>query len=132
MPSNLEVVKSIYAAWERGDFSAADWADPDIDFAMAGGLIEGRWKGVAEMAAAWAAMLAAYDHLVAVPEEFRDLDGERVLVFLTNEGRGKESGIEIGPISTKAANVFRVREGKVTELILYWSRERAMEDLGLS
>ena len=132
MSANLDLVKSIYAAWEKGDFGSADRADPEIDFAMAGGLIEGRWKGIDEMADAWGAMLAAYDALIAVPEEFRELDEERVLVFLTNAGRGRESGIEIGPISTRAANVFKVRDGKVTELTLYWSRERALEELDLS
>jgi hypothetical protein len=56
MPSNLELVKSIFADWERGDFSSAE----------------------------------------------------------------------------KAANVFTIRDGKVTGLTLYWSRDQAMTELGLS
>jgi ketosteroid isomerase-like protein len=131
MQSNLELVKSIFADWERGDFSSVDWAVADIDFVMAGGLIEGTWKGTAEMADAWGAMLGAYESLRAVPDEFRELDGDRVLVFLRNEGRGRESGIEIGTISTKSANLFTIRDGKVTSLVLYWDRDRAKAELGL-
>jgi hypothetical protein len=33
---NLDVVRSVYAAWERCDFSS-EWADPEIEFAFAGG-----------------------------------------------------------------------------------------------
>ena len=132
MSANLDFIKSIYAAWETGDFSTADWADPEIDFEMVGGLTPGIWNGVAEMTEVWAGMLRAWEGLRAVPEEFRELDGDRVLVYLRNEGRGKGSGIELHGISAKSANVFTVRGGKVTRLILYWDRARAIADLGLS
>ena len=131
MSANLDFIKSIYAAWEKGDFSTADWADPEIYFEMVGGLTPGIWNGVAEMTEVWAGLLRAWEDLRAVPEEFRELDGDRVLVYLRNEGRGKGSGIELHGISAKSANVFTVRGGKVTSLILYWDRARAIADLGL-
>jgi ketosteroid isomerase-like protein len=129
---NLELVKSIFAEWERGDWSSADWADPEIEFEMIGGLNTGRWRGIGPMREAWTTTLRAWENLRAIADEFRELDDGRVLVFLRNEGRGSGSGIEIGEISTKAANVFTVRDGKVTSLILYWDRDRAVADLGLT
>ena len=132
MPSNLELVESIYADWERGDFSSADWADPAIEYVMHGGLSTDSTTGVRAMADAWAAMLRAWDDLRAVPEEIREIDDERVLVLLKNEGRGKGSGIDIGEISVRSANVFTVQDGKVTRLELYWDRDEALADLGPS
>jgi ketosteroid isomerase-like protein len=131
MPSNLELVKSIYADWERGDWSSTSWADPDIEFVMIGGLMDGRWAGIAEMGRAWGMMVNAWKGLTANPDEFRELDDGRVVVFLTNRGRGRTSGIDISEIATKSANVFEIRGGKVTNLTLYWDRDRAIADIGL-
>jgi ketosteroid isomerase-like protein len=129
--SNVDLVKSIYDAWERGDWSSVDWADPEIEFVMIGGLGEERSIGREEMGKAWAAMLSAWEDLRADPEEFRELEDGRVLVLLRNSGRGKGSGIALDEISTRNANVFTIRDGKVTSLKLYWDRDRALADLGL-
>jgi ketosteroid isomerase-like protein len=131
MSANLDLVKSIFAAWEKGDFSSSAWADPEIEFVMLGGLTSGKWNGMEEMAEAWGEMLRAWENLRAVPDEFRELDDGRVLVLLRNQGRGRGSGIDVGEISVKAANVFTIRGGKVTSLTLYWDRDRAISDLGL-
>ena len=68
----------------------------------------------------------------AEADEYRALDDERVLVLMHFSGRGKTSGLEVGDIQMKGANLFHVRGGKVTRLVTYWDRERAFADLGLS
>jgi ketosteroid isomerase-like protein len=129
---NVEVVRSIFAAWERGDYSSAEWGHPRIEFVGADGPTLGSWRGVAAMAGAWRETLDAFEELRAVADEYRVLDDERVLVLMHFSGRGKTSGLEVGHVRMDGANLFHLRDGKVTRLVTYWARDRAFADAGLS
>jgi len=129
---NLVLVRSILAAWERGEFTvSARWAHPDIEFVMTDGPEPGRWFGRAGTEEGGRTVLAPFTDARIEAEEYRELDGERVLVFVRNSGRGKTSGLAIEQMHVKAADVFHVRDGKVTRLVAYWDRDRALADLGL-
>ena len=129
---NVEIVRSIFAAWERGDYTSAEWADPEIEFVGFDGPTRGSWTGLAAMAEAWRETLTAFEELRAVADEYRVLDDARVLVLMHFSGRGNTSGLELGDIRMNGANLFHVRDGKVTRLVTYWDRERAFADVGLS
>ena len=60
----------------------------------------------------------------------REVDGERVLALVRYGGRDRLDGQEVTP--TEAATLFHVRDGKVARLVIYWDRERAFADLGLT
>jgi ketosteroid isomerase-like protein len=129
MSANLDLVRSIFAAWERGDYSRVDWADPEIEFVWIGGLEDVEsWTGVAAMAEGWRAQLTMFENWRAVPDEYRELDGERVLVLLRGTGRGKASG---APIQHRGATLFQIRDDTVTRIAAYPERDRALADLGL-
>ena len=130
--TNLDLVRSLYAAWGRGDWSSAESADPEIEFAGADGPDPISVRGINQLGQAWAEFLDDWAHYRVEAEEYRELDDERVLVLIRIAGRGKTSGLEVGEMRADAANLFHIREGKVTRLVIYWSRERALADVGLA
>jgi hypothetical protein len=84
------------------------------------------------MANALPDILSAWEGLRLEAEQYRDLDGERVLVLHHFCGRGKASGLEVGQMRSQGAYLFYLRGGKVTKLVGYWERDRApLADLGL-
>ena len=128
MTENLDLVRSIYANWERGDFRSTAWADPRIELVITEGLAGEVFHGLDSTAQGWRDWLSAWDGYRAQAQEYRALDGERVLVLGRMSGRGRIGGVSS---ETETANVFHLREGKVVRLELYRDRSKAFADLGL-
>jgi len=125
----LDLVRSIYAMVEGGDYSSAEWASPDIEYVVADGLEPGTVRGpdglVETMRKAFSVMQGWRDE----PESLRELDDGRVLVLSRFRGRGRASGLEV---DQQVAQVFDIHEGQVTRIVVYFDRDRALDELGLA
>lgn len=129
---NVELVRSIYAAWEHGDFASAEWAHPEIEYVGADGPSPGLSSGKAGMAEDFGGFLSAWEGFRLAAEEYLELDSERVLVLDRFSGRGKTSGVDLGQVQSQGAWLFHVRDGKVTRMVRYLDRDNAFEAVGLS
>ncbi len=129
MSKNLDLVRSIYADWERGDFTRENWADPAIELVRPESLDSDPLKGRDASSGGWREWLGVWSDFHAEAHDYRDLDAERVLVFGRMRGTGRLSG---STTETETVNVFHIRERKVVRLVLYSNRDRALADLGLT
>jgi ketosteroid isomerase-like protein len=130
---NVELVRSIFADWERGDWRTASWAHPDIEYVMIDEPGTETHKGRAAMAEALRDYLSAWADYRVEAEEYRTLDEERVLVLGRAYGRGKTSGVEVSEAHGRGgAALFHIRDGMVVRLDAWFARDRALAELGLA
>jgi ketosteroid isomerase-like protein len=130
--ANLDLVREIYAAWERRDYTWTEWADPDIEFEVVDGPAPGTWRGLAGMWEGWREILSAWDDWRVREISYRELDGERILALVDFAGRGRASGMDAATLHGRGANLLYLRDGVVTRFVAYWDRERALADVGLA
>lgn len=129
MSSNLDLVRSIYADWDRGEHKRTDWADPEIEYVSLEGPEPGAWKGLAGMAEGWGNFVRVWEDFHTQVERFQPLDDERILVLVARNARAKASGLRV---QADAADLWHLRAGRVKRLVFYWDRDRAFADLGLN
>jgi len=108
MSSNLDLVRSIYAALERGDYRTAEWAHPRIEYVVADGPEPGSFTGREGMAQAMRSIFNALADVRTAAEEYRELHAVRVLVLARGTGRGKTSGVRG---EHRTAEVFEIHDG---------------------
>jgi ketosteroid isomerase-like protein len=104
--------------------------DPEIEVVNVDGLIPVRSTGVRAAEERLRDFMAAWQDFHVEVDEYRELDGERVLVLLRRGGRGTASGVE--QQGAKGAELLHIRDGRITKAVWYWDRERAFVALGLT
>jgi len=127
--ANVEIVRRQNEAFNRGDLARLlELADPNIEWwdrqddpgADVHRGHEGLRKAFAE--------LADLAELHLEPKEFIDA-GDYVVVPVRVTGRGQTSGVSF---AEDEVQVFRLRDGKITELREYREKGEALEAVGLS
>ena len=125
---NVEIVRRAYAAFNRGDPEGLDEvinADCVMDWSQSQGPEKGVYHGL-DGAARWiAAIREAFEEFELAPSEYIG-SGDRIVVPTRVTGRGRGSGVAV------EATLWEIRDGRVDRLVLYQSREEALEAAGLS
>jgi ketosteroid isomerase-like protein len=125
--ANVDLVRSTYAAWERGDGSEAEWVHPDAEADLTAVYPDQPiLRGIDEMRSfrdtAWGTTQQFE------PERYFDVDDERVLVFV----RGRATGLSSGAaVEAQPAHMFTIQEGLLVRLKVYLDRAEALDAAGL-
>jgi hypothetical protein len=112
--ANVDLVRSILGAWQRGELSSLEWADPEIEVVFADGPEPGRHLGRAAMEKLFRSWLGAFADFRILADDVIELDSKRVLALTSVSGHGKVSGVDLARTQTKTAHLFKLRAGKVT------------------
>src|SRR4051812_4143952 len=127
---NVETIRSGYESFNRGDYETTfEMLDPAIEWQPAdrtpfAGTYQGR-EAVRRLLESW---LEAFDDLRWEPEDFFDT-GNRVVVFVRQTSRGRQSGAEV---AVHVGHLWTMRDGKAVRWQGFPEREEALEAAGLS
>ena len=129
---NVEIVRLILTAWERGNFGApAEVFDPEVTFETwmpdtAENVVA---RGFAELEAFTRDWLAQWRGYRIVEDEFQAVGPDKVFVAVRQLARGRHSGVEV---ESPGFSVWTLRDGKVVKLSLHYDRDNALEAATLS
>jgi ketosteroid isomerase-like protein len=122
---NVEIVRSIYAAWLQGE-SAGSLIDPEIEYVNPSDAVE---SGTRRGRKAFAGIRDAYEDVRVEPEEIIDAGDDEVVVIARVTGKGRGSGVEI---DWRQGYVWTIRDGKGIRFRWFTDPEQALEAAGLS
>ncbi len=128
---NVAAVQAALNAFARDglDGFAEFWTD-DIDHRAVERALDDRGPihGMAEMRAYLQDWFDTFDDFRAEPVELFDAGEDRVVAVLRIKGRARLSGVER---DLTYAAVYTLRDGKIIRGREYWTRDEALEAVGL-
>jgi ketosteroid isomerase-like protein len=127
---NVEVLRSFYDAWARGEIPGPlDLMDPEIEYVNPAGAVEpGTRRGRAAFARAVEKVFEGWETCHAEPEQFKVVD-DQVAVVLSYRARGRGSGLQV---EGRESALWALRDGKVSRYAWFHGPGDALEAAGLS
>jgi uncharacterized protein (TIGR02246 family) len=129
--SNLDLVKSAFDAWNRGDIEGfADHAAEDVEWLEVSGRPDGGPSvrlGRDRMRQSLESLFEAWESYSLQPVQIHDL-GDRVLAVVREVGRGRTSGVEIDSLW---GYLITIEAGEIRRIEAYRDADRALEIAGI-
>jgi ketosteroid isomerase-like protein len=129
--SNTEVVRAVVSAINRADFAAAmDLCTEDAVFDWSRRALDAEvFKGRDQFARFFEGISEIFDEIELPTDDITDLGDGVVLLVGPARFKGHVSGVHV---EATAANLWTVRDGKVTRFRFYQTREDALADAATS
>jgi uncharacterized protein len=126
---NVEIVRSIYEAFNRRDWDAAFSATaPDVEFTTPPvGLNAGTYRGREELQGFWEQMSTAFEAWTTEPEELIE-SGDQVVVVVKARMRPRGSSAEF---ERRNGNLWTIQDGMVVSMRVFAKPEEALHAAGL-
>jgi ketosteroid isomerase-like protein len=126
---NVEIVRRVYAEWERGSFRTTEAFDPEVHVIWVNQIFVtgSETRGIDALGRAMQEFLSAWEDATATAGEFLD-GGEHVVVENVWRARGKTSGIEV---EAPLWSVWTLVGGRATRVVHHDDRAQALEAAGL-
>jgi ketosteroid isomerase-like protein len=129
---NIELIRRTIDFFNRKEIDRAlDAMDENLemDWSNSIGPLKGTYIGRTGVVELWQSFLEAWDEVRWDPQEFIEVDENRVIVVYQLQMRGSRSGIEIDATS---AQLWTIIDGKGRKVKLYQSKSDALEGARLS
>lgn len=120
---NVELVRSIYAAWQAGT-SARGFMDAEIEYVNPADAVE---TGTLRGPESFGLIRDAYDDVQVRPDRFIDA-GDDVVAVVTITGVSRGARI---PVERQQGNIWTIRDGKAIRFRWFTKPHEAFEALGL-
>jgi ketosteroid isomerase-like protein len=127
---NVEIVRILYEAVNRGDWSSASHlVHPDFEWTTSDRVPNaGTYRGLEEVRRFFEDQRRPFEEVVSEPERFVECDDRIVaLALLRSKPRGSDAIIE-----SRIGHLWTMRDGKAVSCKAFAKRDEALEAVGLS